>query len=56
MILLYILIFLLLTGITFILLFEFVLKKWKCTEGSCEKVIGGDYSNKKDCEKSCKKS
>lgn len=35
------------------IIFEYVLKKWKCVEGTCEKIIGGDYSHKSDCQKKC---
>ena len=35
---------------------EYGLKKWKCTEGQCEKMLGGDYSSKEECENHCKES
>ena len=48
-------VFLLLLGIIVALLIEFVFKKYKCKEGSCERVIGGDFRKKEDCENKCKK-
>lgn len=44
--------FLLFTGVIIILLIQFVFKKWKCNNGTCEKVLGGDYSSLKDCKES----
>ena len=28
-------------------------KKWKCTEKSCERVIGGDYDTREKCLQKC---
>ena len=48
--------FLVLIVIIFIIIFEFVLKKWKCNDNKeCVKVLGGDYSSKSKCNKRCKK-
>lgn len=41
-----------LTVITYLVI-EFKVKKWKCTEGKCEKVIGGDFSSLEKCRKMC---
>jgi hypothetical protein len=41
-------------GVTVYLVIEFKVKKWKCTEGKCEKVIGGDYSSLEKCKNQCK--
>ena len=29
-------------------------KKWSCVEGTCERIIGGDYESLQDCQQSCK--
>jgi hypothetical protein len=34
------------------LLYIFKVKKWKCIEGKCELVLGGDYSSIEKCQKS----
>lgn len=36
------------------LIVEFKVKKWKCTEGKCERVIGGDFSSLDKCKNMCK--
>lgn len=41
-------------GIAIYLIIEFKVKKWKCTEGTCEKVIGGDFASLEKCRKMCK--
>tara|TARA_B110000908_G_C10137659_1_gene395241 strand:+ start:265 stop:714 length:450 start_codon:yes stop_codon:yes gene_type:complete len=40
-------------GVTILLLIEFVFKKWKCKDGKCKRVFGGDYSTLKDCNNKC---
>jgi hypothetical protein len=40
-------------GITIYLIIEYGVKKWKCNEGHCEKVIGGDFSSLEKCRNSC---
>ena len=49
---LYIMSFLLFAGVTSVLLIQFVFKKWKCNKGTCEKVLGGDYSSLRQCKES----
>lgn len=41
-------------GIGAYLLIEFKFKKWRCREGKCEKVLGGDFSSLDKCKESCK--
>ena len=41
-------------GVSTYLIIEFKVKKWKCTEGKCEKVIGGDYASLDKCRNGCK--
>ena len=43
-------------GVITYLVIEFKVKKWKCKEGKCEKVIGGDYSSLEKCKQQCKVS
>lgn len=50
---LWLLIIIICLGIGAYLLVEFKLKKWKCREGKCEKVFGGDYSTKEECANKC---
>lgn len=54
---LYIITFFVFIGAVALLLIEYVFKKWKCKEGKCEKVFGGDYSTMKEClaSKECAK-
>lgn len=42
--------------ITFIIILSILLfkKKWKCIEGKCELVIGGDCDTKDKCLAKCK--
>lgn len=36
------------------LVIEYGLKRWSCTrEGGCERVIGGHFKTKQECEKQC---
>ena len=49
----YFIFFILLLIITSVLLFHYVLMKWKCVDGNCEKVIGGDYSDYNKCLQKC---
>lgn len=55
---LYIITFFVVIGSIALLLIEYVFKKWKCKEGKCEKVFGGDYSTVKEClaSKECAKT
>ena len=55
---LYIITFFVFGGVVALVLIEYVFKKWKCKEGKCEKVFGGDYSTLKEClaSKGCIKS
>lgn len=55
---LYIITFFMFVGALVLILIEYVFKKWKCTDGKCERVLGGDYSHLKDCiaSKNCKKT
>jgi hypothetical protein len=46
---LYIITFFVVIGSIALILIEYVFKKWKCKEGKCEKVFGGDYSTIKEC-------
>jgi hypothetical protein len=39
--------------VVFGLLFYENLKRWKCTENGCERIIGGDYKTKTQCETVC---
>ncbi len=49
------------TGIASLILISLIIyiivvnffQKWKCKEGGCEKVFGGDYSSKEECEDNC---
>jgi hypothetical protein len=34
--------------------YRFLHKKWRCTEGSCEQDIDGDYASKSECLDACK--
>lgn len=48
----------LISGIIVLSLFTYIVvkyrnKTWKCIEGTCEKVIIGDYSSSKECKKHC---
>lgn len=38
----------------FTFIMEFAMKKWKCVDNNCIKVLGGDYSYKDKCEDTCK--
>jgi len=49
-----ILVILIAIGVAIYLIIEFKVKKWKCTEGKCEKVIGGDFSSLEKCKELCK--
>ena len=40
-------------GIIIYLIIEHGVKKWKCNEGHCEKVIGGDFSSLEKCRNRC---
>jgi hypothetical protein len=53
---LYVFSFLLIVGVVIILLLEYIFKKWKCIDGNCEKVIGGDYSDYNKCNAKCNSS
>ena len=55
---LYIITFFVFGGAVALILIEYVFKKWKCKEGKCEKVFGGDYSTLKEClaSKECVKT
>lgn len=37
------------------LIIEYGVKKWKCVEGTCEKVIGGDFSSLEKCKSQCQR-
>jgi len=37
----------------FTFIMEFGMKKWKCVDKKCIKVLGGDYSSKDKCEEVC---
>lgn len=37
----------------FTFIMEFAMKKWKCVNKKCIKVLGGDYSSKDKCEDTC---
>ena len=54
-VILYALAGLLVLVVSIYLIIEFAVKKWKCTEGQCEKVLGGTYSSRSKCQTSCKK-
>ena len=40
-------------GVTAYLIVEFKLKKWKCSEKGCEKVMGGDFASLEKCKQQC---
>jgi hypothetical protein len=44
---------LLVAGLVIYLIIEHGVKKWKCNEGHCEKVIGGDFSSLEKCRNRC---
>ena len=56
--LLYLITFFVVAGFITLFLIEYVFKKWKCDEGKCNKVFGGDYTHLKDClnSKECSKT
>jgi len=41
-------------GVTAYLVVEFKIKKWKCNERGCERVFGGDFSSREQCQQQCK--
>jgi hypothetical protein len=46
--------FILVFGVISMLLILFVVKKWKCINGECVSIYGGDYQNIQDCKNNCK--
>ena len=32
---------------------EYIFRKWKCNDGKCQKMFGGDYSSENECIKKC---
>ena len=52
-ILLIIIFILIVVGVIVYLVIEYGLKKWRCVEGRCEKVIGGDFSSLEKCRTQC---
>ena len=40
-------------GFFSIILFEYILKKWSCVEGRCERIIGSGYNTFGECKKNC---
>ena len=43
----------LIIGISTLFLVEYKFKRWRCNEGQCEKVIGGDFSSLLECQNTC---
>lgn len=44
---------LLVLGVGLYLYIEYQAKGWHCTEGTCEKVMGGEYKSLSDCKNAC---